>query len=169
MRTWSLLAAALVLVLGRPVLADLPVGPLPSPNAKPFVIEADPNAKEAKLTIPREMLGKMKASAEQGNEDEAYASSARTHTIIAGVALTMALAFSGLWLVRRTPGGSRNLALLIGALGFLGISGALYANKAAPKPAIDLTNFVIIEVVDKGDAVKLVVNKDKLSKVPEKK
>lgn len=163
MNRWSIAAAVALLALVQIARADK-APPPPKENAYPLVIEADPKVQEAKLVIPRAMLGKMKA----GLDEDRGSNLASTNTVIAGAALTLALAFGGLWIVRRGPGAARNTALLVGAVAFFGITGALSADLAVPKlPA--KTDTVIIEVVDKGDEVKLVVNKDKLVKVVEKK
>jgi len=160
------LAVALLFCLVPAARADLRPPPPKEPTA-PLVIEAGPKVEEARLIIPKKMLGDLKAELDR-EEKGGIAGTSRMQTIIAGVAMTMALAFSGLWLVRRGPNGSRHLALLLGAVAFFGIGAAVMADRAPPRdPA--RTDKVSIQVTDKGDEVKLIINKAKLAKAIEEK
>jgi len=161
------LAVALMLFACPAVRADVPVDP-PKEPTYPLVIEAYPKVEEARLIIPKQMLGKLKAELDQ-EEKGGIAGTSRMQTIIAGVAMTMALAFSGLWLVRRGPNGGRHLALLIGAVGFFGIGAAVMADGAVRPDRTPRTDKVVIQITDKGDEVKLIVNKGKLAKAIEEK
>jgi hypothetical protein len=122
----------------------------------------------------------------------------RLHTILAGAALSLALVTGGLWLTRsrnRLAGRGLMLLLVAGGLLVLG-SGVLWAdigvrpNPFGPRPnpgpnpfqppnmkppvvalppgAISLVDKIGIFVVDKGDAIVLVVNRDDLARVVEK-
>jgi hypothetical protein len=169
MKTWSLAALALMLAVAQTSRADVPAPP-PKDPSYPLVIDAQPKAAEARLIIPQKMLGKMRSDAGQGNENEASAfAPSRLQTIVAGAALAMAIAFGGLWLVRRGPGGTRSLALLVGAVAFLGIGATLWADGVIRPAPVNRTDRVIIEITDKGDDIKLIVNKAKLAKLVEEK
>ena len=186
MKTRSLAAALLCLFLAGLAQADLP-GPRPRPRPAPvqplppepkvptypLVLEVRADVAEAKLEIPRKMLGMLKGELqlEEANPP-AIAGTPRLHTIIAGSALALGLSFGGLWLVRRGQVSGRTLGLVAGATLFLGIGAAVWADRAParPRPAPQINapprsprmNNVVIEVVDKGDAVKLVISADKL-------
>lgn len=190
MKKWSLTAALLCLSFAGLVHADIgpkppfrpgPVPPAPLPPAPkvptyPLVIEASPNVAEAKLIIPRKMLGDLKGELplEETNPTK-VAGTPRLHTIIAGSALALGLAFSGLWLVRRNQVSNRTFGLAIGGVLLLGLGAAVWADKGprprpAPLPPNQILpqlrsprmNNVLIEIVDKGDSIKLVINQDKL-------
>jgi hypothetical protein len=168
MKTWSLAALILVLAVAQTASADVPA-PLPKEPTYPLVIEAAPKAQEARIIIPQKMLGKMKAGLDHDGSDASVAGSSRLHTIVAGSALALALAFGGLWLVRRGPTGTRSLALLFGAIAFFGIGATLWADLRPPVPVGNRTDKVIIEITDKGDEVKVIVNRAKLAKLLEEK
>jgi len=169
MKTWPI--AFLFLAIAFSPLARADVGPpRPKEPAFPLVIEADPKVAEAKLIIPKKMLGTLKGALDSEGADRYGSTVSPAHTIIAGAALALALTFGGLWLVRKGPGGARSLSLLIGAVTFLGIGALAFANSGPPRP-IEKPRWdkVVIEVVDNGDEVKLVVNKAKLAKALEEK
>lgn len=170
MKTWSLATALLLLTIAPSARADL-APPVPKEPTYPLVVEAGPKVQEARLIIPQKMLGKLKSSLDEEGGDAYGAAGGRMHTIIAGAALALALTFGGLWLVRRGPtGGSRNLAMLISAVAFLSIGAAVWADRRpAPKPEVPRTDKVLIEITDKGDEIKLIVNKAKLAKLLEEK
>lgn len=169
MKAWMFAALLLALVFAPFARADVPAPP-PKEPTYPLVIEAYPKVAEGKLIIPRKMLGEMKGALDNEGSDRYGSTLPALHTIIAGMALAMALAFGGLWLVRKGPGGTRSLALLIGAVAFLGIGALAFADRRpAPVPAANRWDKIVIEVTDKGDEVKLIVNKQKLSKALEEK
>jgi len=59
--------------------------------------------------------------------------------------------------------------VLFGTVAFLGIGAMVWADRRpAPNPA-QRTDRVIIEIVDKGEEIKLIVNKAKLAKALEEK
>src|SRR5262249_7280652 len=67
--------------------------------------------------------------------------------------------------------GTRTMALIFGGVVFLALGGAiLWADSPAPgrliRPApADPTDRIIIEVVEQGDAVKLIVHRSRLAKL----
>jgi hypothetical protein len=211
--TWCTLAGLLVLGLAAaPVTANgipfPPPGkqptppPPPRPQAfAPLVVVTDDNVKEARLEIPRKLLRNLRVDLGEEQEPDtrrALAPLPRLHTLLAGVALSLALVTGGLWLTRsRNRLAGRGLMLLLVAGGLLIVgSGVLWAdigvrpNPFGPRPgfnpfqppnmkqppavfvpppgALNLVDKVGIVVVDKGDAITLVVNRDDLVRVVEK-
>jgi hypothetical protein len=152
---------------------EAPPRPDPKPAAEkaaPLTIEIDDKAKEPKLVIPRKLLGAWGAP---GKQERSELNLSPLHTAVVGIALTGALVFGGLWLVRsRGRFGGRGLALLVGSLVLLGAgAAAVWAEpvpipqpKPAPAISFDKTS---IEIVEQGDAVKLIVNREHLAKMSE--
>ena len=165
-----------VLGLAETVRADFRADP-PKPPVKkddgsvPLVVQFDVKAPQAKLEIPRKLLGQAKAGL--GIEPPAVANSSRLPTIMAGLSLTLAFVCGGLWLARhRGQFGGRGLALLAGAGTLLAVGGAslVWADvpvrpiaRPVPLPAPVAPVFgdvrVIVEVVEKGDVIKLTLNR----------
>jgi hypothetical protein len=162
------------------VQADL-IGPPPIlvvPRAVKVTVEVDENAKDARLVIPQNLLAPAQPRL-RGALD-------RVPMIVAGLALTCAFVSGGFWLVRRGKAGTKTISALL--LSWLVITGSVvWANEAPPpqpkKPEplklpanVKITGKIIFEVVaQKGDSVKLIVNKDmivkdgKAEKAPEEK
>jgi hypothetical protein len=170
MRRWILAAVPILFLFGTlpAVRADkaVPERPDDPPAAQKvkLTVEVDANAKQPRLVIPRSLANPpKKADAGLG-----------IPTIVAGVALTLAVVSAGFWFIRRGPGRSVAAAVLVVALFALGVS-ALYADIGPgprPKPPIPpavttiklpadvpLQEDVLIEFADKGDAIKLIVPK----------
>jgi hypothetical protein len=145
----------------------------------------DPNTKsgEARLLIPREVLQQMRAGLDgEGSRSSALAffSAGGAQTVVAGLFLSLALAFGGLWLVRAR--GQRRLgpaALCLAALALCGVAAtAAYANAGPPPVARSLTSRILIqdaqwygvygqvkvEVVDEGNQIRLVLPRVKEEK-----
>jgi len=91
------------------------------------------------------------------------------------VALTLAMVSAGFWFIRRGPGRSVAAAVVVVSLFALGVS-AVYADLGpgpGPRPPltprapaaiklpadVQLTEDVLVEFTDKGDALRLIVNK----------
>jgi hypothetical protein len=129
-----------------------------------LVVLADAKATTARLLIPQGLLS-----------DDKRRSDAGWHlpTIMAGLALTLAFVSGGLWLARRGPARKVAAVMLFFSLLVFGI-GALNADvglKPRPGPKvvalpanITLSDKLVLEVVDKGDAVQLIVNPSMLPK-----
>lgn len=160
------LLAVVLLIAADAVRADVPA--LPRRETHPLVIEADPRMPEAKLQIPRKMLGKVKAALDAADGDTGYAEAPRSHTVLAGLSLALAVTFTGTWLVRRGSMNGRTLAAVGGLVLFLGVGASLWADRAPARPA-PRTNQVIIEIVEEGDSVKLTINNSELTKALEHK
>jgi hypothetical protein len=133
-----------------------PRDPAPVAQKAKLVVEVDAKAKEPRLIIPRSLANPPKK-----------ASSLNVPTVVAGVALTLAMVSAGFWFIRRGPGRSVAAAVVVFSLFALGVS-ALYAeNPEEPKPRpattvrlpanVQLQEDVVIEFVEKGDVIKLIV------------
>ena len=155
-----------------------------SPKAAPFTapMMIDPNSKtgEAKLLIPRSVLEQMRAGLDGDDSRSAafaYFNTGGAQTLMAGVFLSLAFAFGGVWLVRSR--GQRRLgpaALCVAALALCGVAAtAAYANAGPPPVARSLTSKILIqdamwygvygevkvEVVDDDNQIRLVLPKGK--------
>lgn len=210
MRTLLVAAFGLSLIPSS-ARADL-APPVPPAKDVKFVVELDEKAKSPKLIVPQNLTtvrvrprpggpgaAPPKAGAlppaKDGNnlsyieiesDDETPLTQPRNnnHLMIAGVALTLALGFGGVWLVRRQGrSGMRGLALLIAAGGTLAASTIVWANVPPPKfpdrPPVKervilpvaFDGNVNLEVTFGGDTIRLILDKDtyeKLKKDPVK-
>jgi len=106
MRRWIWTTVALlVLVLpdGRG-LANMPFTYKSAPGQTPtipVVVVVDDKATETRLVIPRKVLAAaLRADAGEPGDTQRAEGLPALHLIVAGVALTVALALGGLWLVR---------------------------------------------------------------------
>jgi hypothetical protein len=166
MRRWIFAAVPVLCLFGTSAAVR---GNTPPPRDPPaaqkakLVVEVDPNAKEPKLFIPRS-LANMPKKADAGIS---------VPTIVAGVALTLGLVSAGFWFIRRGPGRSIAASVVVVSLFVLGVS-ALYADvPVKPKPPatvklpadVLLQEDVLIEFTDKGDTIRLIVNKANTIKV----
>lgn len=155
-----------------------------SPKGPSFTADMNiqPNLKasEAKLLIPRSVLQQMKAGLDGDDSHSAaltYFNTGGGQTLMAGLFLSLAFAFGGVWLVRSR--GQRRLgpaALCLAALALCGLAAnAAYANAGPPPVARSLTTKILIEqaqwygvygqvkveVTDDGDRITLVLPKGK--------
>lgn len=165
------------------VQADIPgPGPRPKPpvpappvvadKSVPLVYEMADGNGPAKLIIPKKFAGQMKAAIDLHSTDAvAENSPSRMPGILAGLFLTLSLAFSGLWLVRsRGLVSGRTVAMILVGVAMLAMGSALvWANGAAPgvfaRPAVQPANGdrIIIEIVEQGDAVKMILPKNRMA------
>jgi hypothetical protein len=178
--------AALLLVTAVSASADVaPPDKLKnkSPKVSPTVgmlIQPDPKAGEAKLIIPRSVLEQMRAGLD-GDDSRAAAlaffNTGGAQTLMAGIFLSLAFAFGGVWLVRSRA--QRRLgpaALCVAALALCGVAAtAAYANAGPPPVARSLTSKILIqdamwygahgevkvEITDERDFITLVLPKGK--------
>ena len=149
----------------------------------PLTVEVDDRVKEMRLQIPANLRPPAAPAAPARG-----ASAWHLPTVVAGVALTLSLATGGLWLLRR--GSARRAAAVGLLLALFALGGAvLFANApiglggferppppfllpAPPGPPptlllpadVRLPPNLVLEVVEKGDGVKLIVNKAALGK-----
>jgi hypothetical protein len=146
-----------------------------------LTVEVDDRVKEMRLQIPANLLPPAAPAAPARGAGPLH-----LPTVVAGVALTLSLASGGLWLLRR--GTARRAAAAALLLGLFTLGGAaLFANapilnntfarplpnfQAPPGPLpnlllpadVRLSPNIVVEVVEKGDGVKLIVNKAMLGK-----
>jgi hypothetical protein len=180
------LAAILLALLGLASLAQADI-PSPRPKPAPPAPVIDKNDKSVPLTfetvegngptrviIPKKFAGPMKAAGLDTHSTDAIAEQPRSRmpAILAGLFLTLSLTFTGLWLVRsRGLVGPRTVAIILAGVAMLGLGTALVcANAPAPRPALpapiaDNGDRVIIEVVEQGDAVKVIIAKSRVQKL----
>lgn len=155
--------------------ADIAFPPPPAPistqKVKLVVLTAD-GVKEAHLRIPQNLLpGATKT--EKGSETSVFT----TPTVVAGLALTLAFVSGGFWLVRRGRGPGRTAAAVVLALSLAGL-GASVVWADLPRPprrpvvplpltlpaGIQVSENMVLEIVEKGDTVTLVVDKSMVLK-----
>ncbi len=189
MRTLLLAAAAVFgLLLPALSLADIPVpgqpfrprGPIERPPAEDNSIPQtvvvkreglkhaeikDARNIKAKIIIPRSMLPVEKKI----SIDQQTSTGSSTSTIIAGIALSCA-AVSCVFLLRRSKAG-RNIAIgVLVIAGGIGIWSAAQADlipgrpngprrRPEPPPAAPAESVILLEVVDEGEAITLVLPK----------
>ena len=144
----------------------------PLPAAR-MSIESRNDATEARLQIPRNLLRQLRAEM-QGDDAAASTDSLRsTRTIIAGVFLSLSLAFAGVFIARTRLRGAKQaaaVALVVfaatGALAFRTLANArppeprtLDAGslKLATTPDAELNGVIRVEVVDEQNVFKLIV------------
>jgi len=185
--------------------ADL-APPVPQPKDVKFTVELDEKAKGPKLVVPQNLTTvRFRPGPRPGNpvpkegsgntlpkegpkepltyleieSDEAVPQEAPrnfNHLMIAGVALTLALGFGGVWLVRRNGrAGTRGLALLIAAGTTLAASTLVWANAPPPPPRPPVKEKVVLpiafdgkvnlEVVIGGDTIRLILDKETYEKI----
>jgi hypothetical protein len=149
MRSCIALLAVLGLGLGLTGRATADIAP-PLPPKKESVavkIEVDEKAKGPKLVVPNGVFtaprvrpgprGQLDQETGDGIADNDNPDKPRHHLLIAGIAVSLALAFGGVWLIRKNGKGSmRGLALLIAA-GVTLAAGAIAWANAAPPPFKD--------------------------------
>jgi hypothetical protein len=178
--TWFL-AALFLLGAAAATRADVAKPPKPDktpPKATvPVVILTDDKVTETHLEVPKSLLASLRADAGEPDGDSRRAGLAPLQLVVAGLALTVAISLGGLWLVRyRNRPGGRTLVVLLAVVTVLGAAGLVWANIAPPPPppkpvlpdGILLSEKVSVDVVEKGDAVRLIVPRGDLAKVLDK-
>jgi hypothetical protein len=115
-------------------------------------IEPNYKASEAKLLIPRSMWAEMRAQLD-GNDAQAAITSARfrslsgAQTVVAGIFLSLAITFGGVWFARARKGTSKltPAALCVGLLMLCGTTASIaYANAGPPQVARSLTSNILV-------------------------
>ena len=151
--------ALAALLLAATVSASADVAPpdkakIKPPKVSPFTaqmnIQPDLKSGEAKLLIPRSVLEQMRAGLDGDDSHSAalaFFNTSGAQTLMAGVFLSLAFAFGGVWLVRSR--GQRRLgpaALCVAALALCGVAAtAAYANAGPPPVARSLTTKILID------------------------
>jgi hypothetical protein len=174
-----IVCAALLLSSAASVQANggiPPFPPPPPPNVAligarnvEVVVEMDNQAKQARLQIPMNLLG--------GGRPRLGADAGHFPTLIAGLALTCAFVSGGFWMVRRGRGRTF-AAVMLGASLLVGAASVSADLPIPPKPKQDpvavtlpanimISGQIVLEVVPKGDKIKLIVPKGAVQE-PEK-
>jgi hypothetical protein len=142
-----------------------------------MLIESRTDATEARLQISQSVLRELRAEFERDAASDAAASSAgssrQTQTIIAGVFLSLSLAFAGVFIARSRARATKQV--VAGVLVVLAVAGAFafkaLANARPPEPRIvdagtlprattpdaELNGVVRVEIVPDGRVIKLIV------------
>lgn len=179
------LALAFFAFTSLTAFADIPA-PEPRPTSTPqtgkralpparMSIESRKDITEARLQISQSVLRQLRAEIEGETATEAAASVSSSHraqTIIAGVCLSLSLAFAGVFIARSRSRTTKQIAT--GALVVFAVAGALtftaLANirplergvhagslPRATTPDEELNGVVRVEIVPEGHVIKLIV------------
>jgi hypothetical protein len=171
--------------------ADIP-NPNPRPTRTPvtnkrilpparMLIESREDAAEARLQISQSVLRELRAEFERDAASNSATTSAgsprQTQTIIAGVFLSLSLAFAGVFIARSRSRMTKQVA--VGVLVVFAVAGTLafkaFANARPPEPRIvdagslpratkpdeELNGVVRVEIVPDGRVIKLIVPAEK--------
>jgi len=180
------LALAFLAFAPLTVFADIAL-PEPKPTATPrtskrplpparMLIESRKDATEARLQISQSVLRELRAEIEANAASDVTGSTttlSQTQTIIAGVFLSLSLAFAGVFVARSRSRMTKQVAA--GALVVVAFAGTLafkaFANARPPEPRpvnagslprattpeTELNGVVRIEIVPEGRVIKLIV------------
>jgi hypothetical protein len=179
--------AAMLLATTVPAFADIAIPdkekkklPKGSAFSTQMRVAPDEKATEAKLLIPRDVWQQMRAGLDGDDTKAAGLASFNpggAQTVMAGLFLSLALAFGGVWLVRSR--GQRRFgtaALCVAALALCGAgAGVVFANAGPPPVARSLTSKILtqdlqwwgaygqvkVEVSDDAREITLVLPKQK--------
>jgi hypothetical protein len=143
-----------------------------------LTIRLDKDAKQARLIIPKSAVRELRAQLDDLDQDGNVTAAAsvggvsRIQTIMAGVFLSLAIVFGGVWFTRSKRVGTKTAALIVLAV----LSGAVvtivYANAGPPPearsitgklfaPSVHIYNFasgpIKIETTDEQHGIELIV------------
>jgi hypothetical protein len=130
--------------------------PSPKPQGK-LVVMVDNNARAPRLIVPKNLIG----------GDGRRGDAGILPTIMAGLALALAFAGSGIWMVRQRKGGHGAVLALVACLAVLSLGTALVADggvRPPPTPVVTIEGTTVY-VVEKGDAIQLVISPADLAKM----
>jgi hypothetical protein len=127
----------------------------------PLVVSVDDRATEARLIVPKKHLGAVAAVLpNEGSRPIRWS--------VVGIPVAVALALGGLWLTGLRPRlRAGSLAVLLGVI-VLGVAGVTAWANPAPPPmdyqavVPPLTGKVTVEVVEEGESVHLILNREML-------
>lgn len=141
MKKFALLLAFLMFAV--PVFADIAVEPKPSPSPKKkeiassMRIESLADITEARLLVPKSMTRQLRAAMdEEGMDNPTFAGLSSTQTVVAGLLLSCAFVFGGVWFVRSAKESNKaTRAAMIFALLFAGgaVVSVSFANMRPPE------------------------------------
>jgi len=177
----------MLLIIGfMSIFADIPspnsnrVRRQPRPTPVNMKIQPAESASDAKLVIPRNILQQLRASLDDTDQQDAasvISNNNNSRTIIAGIFMSISLAFGGVWLMRRgaTSGRLVGTAAVIVLIGASGIATGIALGNAPPYFPRSLTSKILtpelqwsgasgkvtVEVVADGDQITLVLPKVK--------
>jgi preprotein translocase subunit SecG len=160
----TVLTLAAVLAFSTFALADIArpqPDKTPKPKAEklvdaPMEIRLDSEAKEAKLLIPRSQLKSLRAALDDldnGDENTAAVTASgfsRTQTIMAGLFMSLAIVFGGIWVARSGKMASKGVKAAVLTLGIGAIATAatfVYANAGPPAEARSITGKMFSQAV----------------------
>lgn len=189
------LAALLLAATTALAFADIPGPgrhgrPLPPQNRSVGVfmkISPDEDAKEARLIIPRSIWQEMRAGLDGDDSARSAASLIRffdmsgPQTVMAGLFLSLSIAFGGIWFVRHRRARPQLTGALLGTLLVTAcgtVASIAYANAGPPPSARSLTSRILaqdlqwwgasgpvkIEITDEGEQITLILPKVKEGK-----
>lgn len=156
----TVLLLAVVTMFAVSALADeaVPTPPKKTPKPQPaklidadMDIRLDPQAKEAKLLIPRSQLKALRAELEQMDDDaDTTAGITRTQTVMTGLLMSLAFVFCGIWFVRSGKASTKFAKAAVIALAVTSIATAatfVYANAGPPPEARSITGKMFSQAV----------------------
>jgi hypothetical protein len=178
---------ALLLATAIPAFADIARPDTDKPQTQsskvktPMNIRPDNQEKEAKLLISRDVLRELSAGLEGSDSQNAarlgrFNNPSGTQTLMAGIFLSMAFAFGGVWFVHSRKQTNKLTRAALGVM-ILALCGAgtslVYANAGPPPVARSLTSKILIpeatsygvwgevkiEIVETGSGITLVLPK----------
>jgi hypothetical protein len=151
-----ILIIAFAAIAAGSALADIArPDPAKTPKTKPSTsiatamdIRLDPDAKEARLIIPKSQLKQLRAQldglddADDNTAAVTTPSFSRTQTIMSGAFLSLAIVFGGMWFARSGKAASKTVKTIVVATAIVGIASAatfVYANAGPPSEARSIT------------------------------
>jgi hypothetical protein len=153
-----LLSGVILCSSDSPAQADLPRPPKPTPDSnEPQLQMSTSSDGKAHVRIPRSMLNSLANPTTPARSDSGISPA---HTVVAGIALSAALAVGGLLFARRRSGHGPAL-LLIAGIGGVGLLSTIAAADVSPfghgprppRPTptqSTITTPVVVEVIDDG-------------------
>ncbi len=120
-------------------------------------IRLDPDAKEARLIIPKSQIKQLRAELEKlddGTDNTAAVTTSgsfsRTQTIVSGAFLSLALVFGGMWFVRSGKAATKTgkTLVILAILASVGSAATfVYANAGPPPEARSITGKMFVPAV----------------------
>jgi len=175
-RFWTLLAASLCAAAAcsadvrPPDSRPRPARRVPAPSAVSLQVIPLGKGQGTRIELPRQVLQELGAGAVQA-QPSSGSTPLGAGTVIAGLALSLALALGGLWLARRRPRlapvVTAGLLLAAGGAGLL--AGRSQANvpppvRPEPKPGPGQLNLnAQVVLVEGGDSVRLFIAPERLA------
>jgi hypothetical protein len=131
----------------------------PSPPAVQLTVEVDARAKATRLLIPRKLLPTLR-TASLGNERRERQAWGGIPVWATALTLSLAVGCCGLSLSRPRRICAAAVPLLLAALLLMGREEAFAKQPLPPLPNFALTGQVVVEVVEEGSAVRLILDKN---------